>query len=108
MNEGIQASIASVLPIETVTHALHDGLERTKVALGDVRERADVVVHERPLLAAAVASVVGVGLGVLVARRLERWLVVGVGGAALRAFLAPTLKRLAGRPQASTRRTARA
>lgn len=83
--------------VENVKETVEDGLERTKVKLGDVRDKADLVVHERPILTAAAVGLVGVGIGYLIANRLERWLVMGIGGAALTAFLAPTLKQWQGR-----------
>lgn len=109
MNHGAhsQESSSAAAPLETVTHALQQGLERTKVTLGDVRERADVIVHERPVLAAVAVGLAGVGIGYLVAHRLERWLVVGVGGAALTALFAPTLKQMRGRVEAAASNAAR-
>ena len=113
MNNGThgQKSIKSPAPLELVTHAIEDGFELSKEKLDDVKERlddvrarADIVVHERPMLVAAAVGLVGLGIGYLVAHRVERWLVMGIGGAALSAFFAPTLKVLKGRVEATAGR----
>ncbi len=93
---GDKAEKAADKDIQTESVALRDRIEHVRDMVDDVRERAEVLMHDKPYVVPLAAGAAGFGLGVLVGSRLTRFLVLTAVGTVLSDVVGGEVKRLAG------------
>jgi hypothetical protein len=69
--------------VEHVETAIKHRVEMVGDVASDIRDKVEMVLHERPYLLPAAAGALGLGVGVLIGSKLSRMLVLGAAGAML-------------------------
>jgi len=67
--------------VEQVETAIKHRVEMVGDVVEDIRDKVEMVLHERPYLLPAAAGALGLGVGVLIGSKLSRMLVLGAAGA---------------------------
>jgi hypothetical protein len=63
--------------------ALQERVDRVRDLVDDIRDRAEIVFHERPYLLPVATGALGLGIGVLIGSKLSRLLLFAAAGAML-------------------------
>lgn len=69
--------------VENVGTALQERVAEARDLVEDLRDRAEMAIHERPYIVPVAAGAVGLGVGILIGSKLTRMLALGVAGALL-------------------------
>lgn len=79
-NKGLEAVEEQV---ENVGTALQERVAEARDIVEDLRDRAEMAIHERPYIVPVAAGAVGLGVGILIGSKLTRMIALGVAGALL-------------------------
>ena len=79
-NKGIEAVEEQV---ENVGVAIQERVAEARDIVEDLRDRAEMAIHERPYIVPVAAGAVGLGVGILIGSKLTRMIALGVAGALL-------------------------
>lgn len=79
-NKGLEAVEEQV---EHVGTALQERVAEARDLVEDLRDRAEMAIHERPYIVPVAAGAVGLGVGILIGSKLSRMIALGVAGALL-------------------------
>jgi len=79
-NKGLEAVEEQV---ENVGTALQERVSEARDIVEDLRDRAEMAIHERPYIVPVAAGAVGLGVGILIGSKLTRMIALGVAGALL-------------------------
>ncbi|MBX3229134.1 MAG: hypothetical protein KIT84_02275 [Labilithrix sp.] len=69
--------------VQHVGTALSERVAEARDLVEDLRDRAEMAIHERPYIVPVAAGAVGLGVGILIGSKLTRMIALGVAGALL-------------------------
>jgi len=69
--------------VENVGTALQERVAEARDMVEDLRDRAEMAIHERPYIVPVAAGALGLGVGILIGSKLTRIIALGVAGALL-------------------------
>lgn len=77
-----------------VSEVLRERMDHARDVVEDVRERAEVIFHDRPYLVPIAAGALGLGVGMLLGSKLTRFIVFTAVGTLLSDVLGGEIKRI--------------